>query len=283
MHHLVNKPKETPGMSAPAMNSLSALQVDWSRTDVGHPDGWPLTLRVASDIMLNSPLPTLVMWGRQQVLLLNAAYTALSGLPTQPPGGRIPAMQPAAWSWDPAVIERVWRGEALVFPGQILQMWRANGVSEQRFDLYYTPLRDGAGAVQGILCTLAPPSAMVAPAAARALKMLVVEDNLDAQYLVCEMLRAIGHQVDAEADGERALQRLEGSAYDVLFTDVSLPGISGVEVARRAVGRWPGLHVIFASGYAGTLTEQLDFAADAIQKPYDIEQLQAILDRVPRT
>jgi CheY-like chemotaxis protein len=259
------------------------MQVDWLRTDVGHPDGWPLTLRVAADLMLNSPLPTVVMWGRQQIMLLNAAYTALSGLPTQPPGGRIPAMQPAAWSWNPAALERAWQGESLAFPGQALQMWRADGVSEQRFDLYYTPLRDGEGAVLGILCTLAPPSAVSTPAAARPLKMLVVEDNLDAQYLVCEMLRAIGHEVEAVSDGEGALRHLEGSTYDVLFTDVSLPGISGLEVARRAKARLPRLHVIFASGYSGTLTQQLDFAADAIQKPYDIEQLQAILDRIPRT
>ncbi|MBB3219336.1 response regulator [Pseudoduganella umbonata] len=271
-------------MSACPANSLSTLEVDWSRTDVGHPDSWPLTLRVAADLMLNSPLPTLVMWGRRQVMLLNGAYTALSGLPTQPPGGRIPAMQPSAWSWNPAALERAWSGESLAFPGQALQMWRADGVSEQRFDLYYTPLCDGDGVVLGILCTLAPPSAVAAPAAdsARALKMLVVEDNLDAQYLVCEMLRAIGHDVDAVADGERALQYLDARAYDVLFTDVSLPGISGVEVARRAVALRPGLRVIFASGYSGTLTQQLDFPADAIQKPYDIEQLQAILERIPR-
>jgi CheY-like chemotaxis protein len=269
-------------MSACAANSLSTLEVDWNRTDVGHPDGWPVALRVAVDVMLNSPLPTLLMWGRQQVLLLNGAYAALSGLPTQPPGGRIPAMQPSAWSWNPAALERAWQGESLAFPGQALQMWRADGVSEQRFDLYYTPLRDGDGTVLGVLCTLAPPSAVAAPAAARALKMLVVEDNLDAQYLVCEMLRAIGHEVDAVADGERALQHLDDGAYDVLFTDVSLPGISGVEVARRAVALRPRLHVIFASGYSGTLTQQLDFPADAIQKPYDIEQLQAILERIPR-
>ncbi|GGY60100.1 response regulator [Pseudoduganella albidiflava] len=270
-------------MIACATNNLSSLEVDWSRTDVGHPDGWPVTLRVAADLMLNSPLPTLVMWGRQQVMLLNGAYTALSGLPTQPPGGRIPAMQPSAWSWNPGALEQAWQGESLAFPGQALQMWRADGVSEQRFDLYYTPLRDGDGAVLGVLCTLAPPSAAAAPAASRALKMLVVEDNLDAQYLVCEMLRAIGHEVDAVADGERALQYIDEHEYDVLFTDVSLPGISGVEAARRAVALRPGLHVIFASGYSGTLTQQLEFPADAIQKPYDIEQLQAILERIPRT
>jgi CheY-like chemotaxis protein len=279
-HRYETTTEPTLTMTAPAVNSLSALaDVDWSRTDVGHPDTWPPALRLATDLMLNSPLPTLLMWGRQQILLLNHAYADLSGMPTRPPGGKVPAMQPTCWSWNPAAIERAWAGESLAFAGQALQMWRTEGVSEQRFDLYYTPLRDADG-VQGICCTLAPPAATAAVPVERALNMLVVEDNLDAQYLVCEMLRAIGHEVDAVSNGEAALERLAEGSYNVLFTDVSLPGISGLEVARIAVARRPGLHVIFASGYSSTLTQQLDFPADAIQKPYDIEQLQAILERI---
>jgi CheY-like chemotaxis protein len=269
-----------PAPSAPTPHSTTLAPVDWARTDIGDPAGWPPVLRASVDIMLNSPLPTVLLWGRQQVMLLNGAYATLTGSPTQPPGGRIPAMQPAAWSWNPRAIEQAWQGEALVFPGQVLQLWRADGVSEQRFDLYYTPLRDGAAGVAGILCTLAPPSATPVAPAAGGLRMLVVEDNLDAQYLVCEMLRAIGHDVDAVSDGETALQRLAEGTFDLLFSDVSLPGMSGVELARQAVARWPSLQVIFASGYSGTLTQQLDFHAEAIQKPYDIEQLQAILERV---
>lgn len=268
-------------MSDQASNSVGALtEMDWSRTDVGQPDSWPLPLRVATDILLNSPLPALVMWGRQQIMLFNRAYATLADLPSPPPGGKVPAMQPAAWSWNPAAVEQAWQGAALAFPCQTLQLWRSDGLSEQRFDLYYTPLRDAAGDVAGILCTLAPPSATIAPASVGALRLLVVEDNLDAQYLVCEMLRAIGHEVDSVSDGEAALRRLEEAPFDVLFTDVSLPGMSGVDLARQALGRWPDLRVVFASGYSGSLTDQLEFPAEAIQKPYDIEQLQAILDRI---
>ncbi|TWI69649.1 response regulator receiver domain-containing protein [Pseudoduganella lurida] len=267
--------------SASASQSVAALgAVDWSRTDVGSPAGWSPALRAAVDIMLNSPLPAVLLWGRQQVMLLNQPYATLTGSPTQPPGGRIPAMQPAAWSWNPRALEGAWGGEAQLFRGQVLQLWRSDGMSEQCFDLYYTPLRDGTDEVAGILCTLAPPAASSAPAAERSLRMLVVEDNLDAQYLVCEMLRAIGHEVDAASDGESALQQLEAGSFDLLFSDVSLPGMSGVELARQAVARWPGLQVIFASGYSGALTQQLEFHAEAIQKPYDIEQLQAILERI---
>lgn len=269
-------------MTAQACKSLKALNDhDWSRAAIGHPETWPHALRLTVDILLNTPLPMLVMWGREQVMLYNDAYVTLVGGPLQPaPGGRVPAMQPSAWSWNSQAIEQAWSGTGSVCVGAALRLWRPDGVVEQRFDLYYTPLRDAHDAVQGILCTLAPPSAAAAPDGPRPLRMLVVEDNLDAQYLVCEMLRAFGHDVDAVATGEAALEQLRGGRFEVLFSDVSLPGISGVELARRAVAAQPGLQVIFASGYGGTLTQQLDFPAEAIQKPYEIEQLQAILERV---
>ena len=57
---------------------------------------------------------------------------------------------------------------------------------------------------------------------------------LDAQYLVCEMLRAFGHEADGVGHPDDALARLAAGRYDLLFTDVSLPGMSGVDLARRA-------------------------------------------------
>ena len=269
-------------MTAQACKSLKALaDHDWSRAAIGHPETWSHGLRLTVDIILNTPLPMLVMWGHEQVMLYNDAYVALVGGPLLPaPGGRVPAMQPSAWSWNSHAIEQAWDGSGSVCVGAALRLWRPEGVVELRFVLYYTPLRDAQDVVQGILCTLAPPSAAAAPDGPRPLRMLVVEDNLDAQYLVCEMLRTFGHDVAAVATGEAALEQLLDGGFEVLFSDVSLPGISGVELARRAVAAQPGLQVIFASGYGGTLTQQLDFPAEAIQKPYEIEQLQVILERV---
>jgi CheY-like chemotaxis protein len=82
------------------------------------------------------------------------------------------------------------------------------------------------------------------------------------------------------ASGEEALPLLSSQPFDVLFTDVSLPGISGVELARRALQQLPQLALLFASGYGDELTRRLDFPAQSLQKPYDIEQLQAVLERI---
>jgi CheY-like chemotaxis protein len=146
------------------------------------------------------------------------------------------------------------------------------------------PLRGASGAVDGVLCALAPAEAPLMAAqdsgAGGALDILVVEDNLDSQYLVCEMLRAFGHEADGVGHPNDALERLAAGRYDVLFTDVSLPGMSGVDLARRAVGDDPAMRVIFASGYGDTLLRNLDFPYLSLQKPYELDQLQQALDQV---
>ena len=260
---------------------------DWSRSELGPPEHWPPALRLTLDIMLNTPLPMLLLWGRQQIMLYNQAYASSAGSASaSPPGGTIPVVPPAAWSWNPQAIEQCWAGQSLVFPRQALKLWRDGRVLEASFDLHYTPVREADDTVAGILCALAPASApAVAAASERQLRILVVEDNQDAQYLVCEMLRAFGHQVHAVANGEAALEVLADvgskAGFDVLFSDVSLPGMSGVELARVALQRQPRLRIVFASGYSESLTSHLDFPAVSMQKPYDIEQLQQVLRSLP--
>jgi len=81
------------------------------------------------------------------------------------------------------------------------------------------------------------------------LHILVVEDNLDSQVLVCELLNVLGHRANGVASGEFALSALEQDAYDVLFTDISLPGMSGIELVRKVSETNPALKIIYASGY----------------------------------
>jgi len=107
-----------------------------------------------------------------------------------------------------------------------------------------------------------------------------VEDNLDSQFLVCEMLRALGHDADGVGHPDDALARLASKRYDVLFSDVSLPGMSGVELARKTLAAMPSIKVIFASGYGDTLLRHLEFPYQSLLKPYEIEQLQKALAAV---
>ena len=262
-------------------NSAAPPSPDWSRTALGDPAGWPSSLRLTVDIMLNSPLAMLLMWGDEQIMVFNDAYATLIGLPSlRAPGGNVPSLQPAAWSWNSGVIGAAREGRSARYPGCSLPVWRNGGVAQQLLDLYYTPVRDERQKVAGILCSMAATQSAPAADSGPGLRLLVVEDNSDARYLVCETLRALGHEVQAAATGEEALPQLGTQPFDVLFTDVSLPGMSGVDLARQARQKTPALELLFASGYGDELTRRLEFPAQSLQKPYDIEQLQAALDQI---
>lgn len=87
--------------------------------------------------------------------------------------------------------------------------------------------------------------AVLSPAAKR---VLVVDDSEDIREFLVEALNERGHQACGEASAETAEAQLERAAFDVLLTDVGLPGISGLELAERALRRAPQLRVILATG-----------------------------------
>ncbi|HEU4851489.1 MAG TPA: response regulator [Telluria sp.] len=259
--------------------SISAFP-DWAATDLGPRDGWSHTLRLAVDLVLGSPAPSILVWGKQRIVVYNDAYAALAASRSvRAPGGNMPALWPAPLSSARDALDRALDGHGSVQRGLSVPFVRESGVSMVNLDLYLTPLADDSGAVAGAVCAMAP-SAPPREARSAGLRIVVVEDNLDSQYLVCEMLRALGHEVQGVSHGEDALPLLAAAPHDLLFTDVSLPGISGVDLARQAMARHHGLQVIFASGYGDALLRHVEFPYTSLQKPYDLEQLQAVLGKV---
>jgi CheY-like chemotaxis protein len=266
-------------MLLPGESARSVASYDWSATALGDPGRWPPPLRLAVDFLLNSPLPMLLVWDADSVIVYNEPYAALAGPGhAGAPGGSVPPLWPAPLAAARAAFGQAQSGEAALERAQALSFGRHDAAPQHLCDLYFTPVRDG-GTVRGVLCTLAPAAAAasVAPADSAGLRILVVEDNLDAQYLVCEMLKAFGHETDGVAHPDDALARLAAQRYDVLFSDVSLPGMSGVDLARQALQKFPALKVIFASGYGDTLLRHLEFPYLSLQKPYELDQLQTAL------
>ena len=271
-------------MLAPSTSAGLAAAFDWHSTDLGDAALWPHTLRLTMEIMLGTPSPLLLLWGPRRICAFNAAYAELAG-PQHPPcpGGTASPDMPAPLAAAPDAFARAAAGETLHLPRQPMSLMHHDGPAQLDCDLHLTPLRDEHGTVQGVLCAVARSleRALPPPSSRQALRVLVVEDNLDSQYLVCEMLKAFGHEADGVGHAEGALARLAaGAAYDVLFSDVSLPGMSGVDLARKAVAAHPHMHVIFASGYGDALLRHLEFPFQSLQKPYEIEQLQAALARI---
>ena len=112
------------------------------------------------------------------------------------------------------------------------------------------------------------------------LRILVAEDNLDLLEMTCRLFEALGQDARGAARVAEAMALLEARPVDVLFTDIDLAGASGVDLARAARARDPGLRIVFASGYGAPAKDTVGFAFDVVAKPYRLEDLRGMIERM---
>src|SRR5690606_7127742 len=85
----------------------------------------------------------------------------------------------------------------------------------------------------------------------RPVKILMVDDDKPILEVVSEALSDEGYDVVTATDGDEALEKIQNDAsIDVLFSDVVMPGLSGVDLARKAASIRPGLRIVLASGHS---------------------------------
>jgi PAS domain S-box-containing protein len=113
----------------------------------------------------------------------------------------------------------------------------------------------------------------------RGYRVLVVEDNDDVGRFSTELLEDLGYTVRRVADASAALAMLAADEFsaDLVFSDVIMPGMNGVELAGLIRERYPGLPVVLTSGYSNVLAENAHHGFELIQKPYSVELLSRIL------
>jgi len=113
----------------------------------------------------------------------------------------------------------------------------------------------------------------------RGYRVLVVEDNDEVGQFSMELLEDLGYSVKRVANADAALAILaeDEFAADLVFSDVIMPGMNGVELAGVIRTRYPGLPVVLTSGYSNVLAENAHRGFDLIQKPYSVESLSRIL------
>jgi two-component system cell cycle sensor histidine kinase/response regulator CckA len=112
---------------------------------------------------------------------------------------------------------------------------------------------------------------------------LIVEDNDAVRATLVELLTANGYDVVAATDGEQALEiaREAVAPFAFLVTDMMLPGMSGLDVARDVQARWPDCRVLFITGYLDlVLRNALPPGASLLQKPFSLRALLGELDRL---
>ena len=113
----------------------------------------------------------------------------------------------------------------------------------------------------------------------RGYRVLVVEDNDDVGQFSTELLEDLGYVTRRVANATAALTILGENefAVDLVFSDVIMPGMNGVELAGIIRERYPGLPVVLTSGYSNVLAENAHRGFELIQKPYSVESLSRIL------
>jgi signal transduction histidine kinase/CheY-like chemotaxis protein len=116
------------------------------------------------------------------------------------------------------------------------------------------------------------------------MSILVVEDNAEVGRFTTDALSELGYATKLVSNAAHALEELEIGAdrIDAVFTDVVMPGMTGIELAQEIHRRHPELPVVLTSGYSHVLSEHGSYGFELLQKPYAIEQLSLVLHRAGR-
>ncbi|WP_209091918.1 hybrid sensor histidine kinase/response regulator [Agrobacterium tumefaciens] len=107
--------------------------------------------------------------------------------------------------------------------------------------------------------------------------VLIVEDEPLILMSTVDMVEELGHTAHEANSAEHALGVLETNRIDTLLTDVGLPGMSGIELARQVRERWPDVRIVFASGDDSAKTASGIADAHQLSKPFTIEGLRKVL------
>jgi CheY-like chemotaxis protein len=124
----------------------------------------------------------------------------------------------------------------------------------------------------------------VEAAEAMAYRILVVEDEIDTRELLAVTLGLDGHHVETAKDGREALELLAGRSYDVILSNLRMPGMTGDDLYRRVEHGWPHLapRFVFVTGEepGGFQTQYGGRSVPVVTKPYSPEGLRQVIEDV---
>jgi len=115
--------------------------------------------------------------------------------------------------------------------------------------------------------------------------LLLVEDKNELRAMLRKALERNGHSVDEAADGSAAIQKLRNKRYQMVLTDLKMPGASGLDVLRESKQADSTIPVILLTAF-GSVDEAVsamkEGAFDFIQKPVDLDHLKLLVERATR-
>jgi two-component system cell cycle response regulator CpdR len=113
-------------------------------------------------------------------------------------------------------------------------------------------------------------------------RILLAEDDDSLRGFLARALERAGYEVVACADGDEAAAVLDED-WDLLLTDIVMPGMDGIEVARQAAAKHPGLRIMFITGFAAVALaagENAPAGAKVLSKPIHLREIVHEVDRM---
>ncbi|WP_242187888.1 PAS domain-containing sensor histidine kinase [Sphingomonas sp. CARO-RG-8B-R24-01] len=109
--------------------------------------------------------------------------------------------------------------------------------------------------------------------------VLLVEDNEQVGEFATQALKELGYDSIHAVNADRALEELakDYSRFHVVFSDVVMPGMSGLELGQEIRRRYPDVPVVLTSGYSHVLAQNGKHGFELLHKPYSVEQLSRVL------
>ena len=114
-------------------------------------------------------------------------------------------------------------------------------------------------------------------------KILLAEDDDDMRRFLVRALEKAGHDVTSFAEGASAFEEVKQATFDLLLTDIVMPEMDGIELARRAAELDPGLKIMFITGFAAVALNPDSRApkdAKVLSKPFHLRDLVAEVERM---
>lgn len=221
---------------------------DWSTTPLGPIHAWPQSLRTSVAILLRSPVPIVLLWGSDGVMLYNDAYSVFAG-------GRHPHLLgsnvregwPEVADFNDAVMRTGWDGGTLHYRDQELVLHRHGRPERVWLNLDYSPVLDESGRPGGVICILADTTERVS-AERRSGFLLSLADDLRALGRQDEIVRLASARIAGWLDANRVFFAEITDAGWMTVADDHRRGVQSLAGRHSLESFGPGLLQAYRSG-----------------------------------
>ena len=114
-------------------------------------------------------------------------------------------------------------------------------------------------------------------------KILLAEDDDDMRNFLVKALEKAGHEVTSFGEGASAFEEIKQASFDLLLTDIVMPEMDGIELARRAAELDPAMKIMFITGFAAVALHPDSKApkdAKVLSKPFHLRDLVNEVERL---